>query len=91
MLQHFVSYSGDAINQTAFRLIAIQTLPKKAWLKYDLKVPFDWENHTIPATAELQLGKMLTKNFGAYADVLAGIGSDRPYDWGVGLGVRFLY
>jgi hypothetical protein len=91
LLQHFISYSGDDINQTAVRLIAIQSLPKKTWLKYDLKVPFDWENHIIPATAELQLGKMLTKNFGAYADVLAGIGSDRPYDWGVGLGVRFLY
>ena len=33
----------------------------------------------------------LNKSFGTYADVLAGIGSDRPYDWGVGLGMRFLY
>ena len=92
LIQHFVSYSGDDINQTAFRLIAIQKLPKKVWLKYDLKVPVDWENdNDIPATAELQLGKMLTKSFGTYADFLAGIGSDRPYDWGVGVGVRFLY
>jgi hypothetical protein len=24
-------------------------------------------------------------------DVLAGIGSDRPYDWGAGVGLRFNY
>ncbi len=92
LIQHFVSYSGDDINQTALRLIAIQTLPKKAWIKYDLKVPIDWENdNSVPATAEAQLGMMFKKNFGAYADVLAGIGGDRPYDWGVGVGVKFLY
>ncbi len=92
LIQHFVSYSGDDVNLTALRLIAIQTLPKKAWIKYDLKVPIDWENdNAIPATAEAQLGMMFKKNFGAYADVLAGVGGDRPYDWGVGVGVRFLY
>ncbi len=92
LLQHFVSYSGDDINQTAFRLIAIQSLPMKTWLKYDLKVPIDWEHdNAIPATVELQLGKMFTKKLGAYADVLAGIGHDRPYDWGVGVGARFVY
>jgi hypothetical protein len=26
-----------------------------------------------------------------YMDLLAGIGTDRPYDWGVGVGVRFNY
>jgi hypothetical protein len=77
---------------TALRFIAIQTLPKKAWIKYDLIVPINWENdNAIPATAEAQLGMMFKKNFGSYADVLAGIGGDRPYDWGVGVGVRFLY
>jgi hypothetical protein len=92
LLQHFMDYSGDDINQTAFRLIAIQTLPKKSWLKYDLKVPIDWENdNAVLATGEVQLGMMFKKNFGAYADVLAGIGSDRPYDWGTGVGVRFVY
>ncbi len=91
LIQQFLSYSGVDTNQTALRLIVIQTLPKQAWVKYDIKVPFDWENDTIPATTEAQLGMMFKKNFGAYADVLAGIGSDRPYDWGIGVGVRFLY
>ncbi len=37
------------------------------------------------------LGSAVAKGFGAYAEVLAGIGNDRPYDWGTGVGVRFVY
>ena len=51
----------------------------------------DWENDTVPATAEVQLGKMFSPKFGTYLDGLFGIGSDKPYDWGVGVGVRFSY
>ena len=91
LVQQFISYNGTDINTTAARVIALQTLPKQAWVKYDVIVPFDWENDIIPATAEAQLGRMFKKNFGAYMDVLFGIGDDRPYDWGVGVGVRFLY
>ena len=93
LVQHFVNYgSREHVNQTAFRLITLQTLPKGVWLKYDVKLPIDWENdNAIPASAEAQLGKMFKKNFGVYTDVLAGIGGDRLYDWGVGVGVRFLY
>ena len=46
---------------TATRLIAIQSLPEQVWIKYDLIVPFDWENDAIPATVEVQLGKMYNK------------------------------
>ena len=92
LVQHFVSYSGDDVSTTAFRVIMMQPLPKKSWLKLDAKVPIDWENdNAIPATAELQLGRTFSKGFGAYADLLAGLGSDRPYDWGLGVGLRFSY
>lgn len=91
LLQHFYSYSGKDINQTAVRLIAIQTLPRGAWLKYDFKLPIDWENDAIPASAQVQLGKMFNKQFGIYTDVLVGLGSDRVFDWGVGVGARFFY
>ena len=40
----------------------------------------------LPASAEVQLGKMFTPSFGTYVDGLLGIGGDRPYDWGVGVG-----
>jgi hypothetical protein len=34
---------------------------------------------------------MFNKQFGFYADLKAGLGSDRPFDWGVGIGARFVY
>jgi len=91
LVQHFVEYDGPDVNQTAIRLIAIQSLPNDFWGKLDAKIPLDWENDTIPATAELQFGKMFTPSFGTYVDGLVGIGTDRPYEWGVGVGVRFNY
>ena len=92
VVQHFVEYDGPDVNQTAFRLIAIQSLPNNFWGKLDAKVPVDWEHdNAIPASVEVQLGKMFTPRVGAYVDGLSGIGGDRLYDWGVGVGVRFNY
>ena len=91
LVQHFVEYSGPDVNQTSVRLIAIQSLPNDFWGKLDAKVPLDWENDIIPATAEMQLGKMFSSSFGTYVDGLFGIGTDRPYDWGIGVGLRFNY
>jgi hypothetical protein len=91
LVQHFVEYDGLAVNQTAIRVIAIQSLPNAFWAKLDTIVPFDWENDRIPATLEIQGGRMMSSALGLYVDVLAGIGGDRPYDWGVGLGMRIAY
>ena len=92
LLQHFVEYDGPDVNTTAFRLIGIQSLPNKIWGKLDAKVPVDWENdNEIPATVEMQLGKIFTPAFGAYMDGLVGIGGHKPYEWGVGVGMRFNY
>ena len=71
-------------------MIAIQSLPNKFWGKLDAKVPVDWEHdNEIPATVEAQPGKMFTPALGTYMDGLVGIGGHKPYDWGVGVGVRF--
>jgi hypothetical protein len=92
LVQQFISYSGEDVNMTAFRLIALKPLPTQMWLKLDAKIPVDWEtDNEIPASAELQIGKTFTKNIGAYVDGLVGIGGDRVYDWGVGAGVRIKY
>jgi hypothetical protein len=92
LVQHFTEYSGDTVSTTAFRAIIMKPLPEKSWLKLDAKLPIDWENDkAIPATVELQLGRTFSKGIGAFADFLAGIGSDRPYDWGLGVGLRFSY
>jgi hypothetical protein len=92
LVQHFVSYSGNDVNQTSFRLIGIKSLPSNVWVKADAKVPIDWENdNAIPASFEVQVGKTLTPGFGIYGEGLFGIGGDRPYDVGGGVGVRFKY
>jgi len=92
LVQHYLSYDGDDVNQTAFRLIGMQRLPQQMWLKLDAKVPVDWENdEAIPASAELQWGKMFNAKFGAYLDGLVGVGGDRSYDYGVGIGVRTMF
>ena len=92
LVQHYVEISGPNVNTTAFRLIGIQSLPNKCWAKLDARLPFDWENdNAIPASLELQLGKMFTPKFGIYTDGLVGIGGDKPFDWGVGVGLRFNY
>ena len=92
LVQHFWSYSGNDVNQTGPRFIALQNLPDNFWVKLDAKVPIDWENeNAIPATVEVQLGKHLSDSWSLYADGLAGIGGDRPYDNGLGVGIRYKY
>ena len=84
IVQHFVEYDGPNVNQTAFRLIGIQALPNECWSKLDAKVPIDWaDDNAIPATVEIQIGKMFSPKFGTYVDGLVGIGGDKPYEWGV--------
>ena len=91
-MQQFLSYSGEDVNTTAFRLIALKPLPEKMWIKLDAKVSVDWEyDQAVPANVEIQLGKNINKNIALYLDGLVGLGGDRPYDWGVGTGLRFKY
>ena len=91
LIQHYEGYDGDDLSQTALRLIALQNFPNKVWGKMDLKVPYDWENDTIPSSIEFQFGKSFTKSFGAYIDLQSGIGGDKSYDFAAGIGLRFNY
>ena len=92
LVHHFLSYDGPDVNTTAFRLIAIQSLANNYWGKLDAKVPVEWDNdNALPATMEVQVGRMFSPSFGLYLDGLFGIGGDKPYEWGTGVGVRFNY
>ena len=92
LVQHYAEYSGTETNTTAFRLIGLKPLNHGYWIKLDAKIPVDWENdNAVPASAEFQLGRMIRPGLGLYADGFVGLGSDRPYDWGLGIGIRFLY
>jgi len=91
LLQHFTSISGVDVNQTAARLIAIKPFGKGYWAKLDAKIPYDWEAKTWPISAEFQVGYNFGPSWAVYAEGLLGIGNDRPYDAGGGLGLRFKY
>jgi hypothetical protein len=92
LLQQFVSYNGDPdVNQTSARLIALQPFGEEYWTKLDVKIPYDWENERWPVNAEIQVGYNFGPSWAIYADGLVGIGSDRPYDTGVGLGLRLKF
>jgi hypothetical protein len=91
LVQHYVEYSGDEVSLTAARLIGLWKLSQGYWGKLDAKLPYDWDNEIAPASAEVQFGRMFNPRFGLYLEGLAGIGDDRAYDWGAGIGLRFIY
>jgi len=91
MLQHFAEYSGEDQDITAARLVGIWKLSANSWSKLETRISYDWDKDRVPATAEIQFGHMLTPKFGIYLDASSGVGKDRVYNWGAGLGLRFDY
>lgn len=92
LLQHFESYSGSTdVRTTAARLIALQPFAQVYWAKLDLLVPYDWYTGDVPASAEIQIGYNVNEKIAVYGDLLVGLGNDRPFDKGVGIGLRFKY
>lgn len=62
------------------------------WIRLDDKFVIDHKaDNATSNTFEVQLGKMLSPNLGVYVDALYQTGGFDQYDWGVGLGVRFMY
>ena len=100
LVQYFHSYDTDSarkdkVRQTGPRLIWIRKLPAIAgWFKADLKMSIDHENDDdFSQTVELQLGKMVSPDLGFYGEVLLGDDAldTNAYNYGIGLGVRFMY
>lgn len=91
LVQQFLSYDGPSVNTTAFRLIALQPLPDSMWLRLDGRIPYDWENDAVPASFEVELGRMFSPRWGVFGTSFIGIGGDRSYEWGLGAAVRFRF
>ncbi len=91
LVQQFMSYDGPSVNTTAFRLIALKPLPDSMWLRLDTRIPYDWQNDAVPASFELEFGKMFTPNLGVYGTGFIGIGGDKTYDHGLGAGLRITF
>ena len=96
LAQHFRSVNEDSdapdVELTALRLIWLKSLEGRMWFKLDNKFLIDHEHSDSTSnTTELQLGKMLTPGFGIYTDALYRTGGFKQYDWGLGVGLRFMY
>ncbi|CUH41169.1 hypothetical protein [Ruegeria atlantica] len=92
LVQHFFDYNGDTdISQTALRLIALQPFATDYWAKLDLKVPYDWEEDAWSGSAEVQIGYNINEGIAVYGEALLGIGGNRSFDEGFGVGLRFRY
>ncbi len=91
LAQHFFSYNGPDVSTTGLRLIAIKPFDGGYWAKLDAIAPYDWENKVWRSTVNLQFGYNLGPTWAIYADGFVGIGHDRPYDFGAGVGLRFKY
>jgi len=45
----------------------------------------------VPAQAELQFGMNVNRKVALYVDGIVGVGGDKLFDWGVGVGLRIKY
>ncbi len=96
LAQHYRSVDEDSdapdVDLTALRLIWLKQLEGRMWLKLDNKFLINHEHSDKTSnTFELQLGKMLNPGFGIYTDALYQTGGFDQYDWGLGIGLRFMY
>jgi hypothetical protein len=77
------------------RLIYIRKIPQiGGWFKADYKGLIDHEDDDdFSSTLEFQLGKMFTPRIVLYGEGFIGdeVFDTNIYDWGLGLGVRFMY
>jgi hypothetical protein len=99
LVQYFHSYDEndgfDEVRETGPRLIYIRSLPSiKGWGKVDLKTSIDHEDdNDFTQTLELQLGTMVFDRIGIFGEGFVGdaVLDTDAYDWGMGMGLRFLY
>jgi len=91
LLKHFKSYNkANNVNKTEFRLVFDKVLQNEKWVKLDTRVTYDYKKDIIPAKVELEVGKMFTSHYGFFINGLSGLGGERPFDWGVNAGFRFV-
>ncbi len=66
----------------------------KGWRKVDLKTSINHEDdNDFTQTLEFQLGTMDSDRIGVYGETFVGdsVLDTNAYDWGIGIGLRFLY
>ena len=82
------------ISRSQLDLYFVWTLASgKNWLIVDPQVIIDHENDTTPGLVETEWGFMIAPSVGISGWVRPGfgIGSDKPYDWNLEAGVKFVW
>ncbi len=99
LVQYFYSYDenggAEDVRTTGPRLIYVRKLLLiKGWGKVDLKTSIDHEDdNDFTQTLEFQLGAMVSDRIGVYGETFVGdsVLDTNAYNWGMGIGLRFLY
>ena len=99
LVQYFHSYDenggAEDVRTTGPRLIYVRKLLLiKGWRKVDLKTSIDHEDdNDFTQTLEFQLGTMVSDRIGVYGETFVGdsVLDTNAYNWGMGIGLRFLY
>jgi hypothetical protein len=82
------------ISRSQLDLYLVWVLAKgKNWLIVDPQVIFDHENKVEPMLVEVEWGFMIAPSAGVsgYMRPGAGLGSDKPYDWNLEAGFKFVW
>jgi hypothetical protein len=99
--QHFISLDEDPgrsrINRGLIDLFLVKTFAdNQFWAYIDPQVILDYENSDYFAQIELQAGAMLdkllgTKGHSVWVMPSFGVGADRPYDYSLEVGYKFVW
>jgi hypothetical protein len=92
--QYVFNVGGDTVSRSQIDLYFVWLLAKgKNWLIVDPQIILDHENSKELGTVEAEWGFMIAPQQGisAYARPGFGVGTDRPYDWNLEFGLKFVW
>lgn len=92
--QYVFNIDGDTTSRSQIDLYFVWMLAKgKNWLIVDPQIILDHENSQELATVEAEWGMMIAPQQGisAYLRPGFGVGSFRPYDWNLEVGLKFVW
>ena len=92
ILQHTQSYNGSSdIEASTLSITSIRQFRKAGWISSNVVIIRDWEYNAWRSSLSLQAGYSFDNGKAIYVNGMAGIGRDRLFDVGAGLGLRFYY
>jgi hypothetical protein len=92
VLQHTQSYNGSSdIEATTLSITTVRQFRKAGWISSNVVIIRDWEYNAWRSSFSLQAGYGFGNGKAIYVNGMAGLGRDRLFDVGAGLGLRFNY